>query len=382
MHLYLQQLLRLKKKSKPVCLPPQGEFRNHALGRVLIAYIKWPFREGHHTPRARGHTNAFEVIAMASSYQELGYHVEIVDYDDNTYIPPSDCCVAIDLHGQLERWNSFLPETCQRILHATGPHWLLWNDSELRRLLAIQDRKGVALFPQRQVAPSHSAALADQIVVLGNNYTMQSFQFANKPITRVPLSSAYEFDYPQERDVFVAKKHFLWVGSYGMVHKGLDLVLDAFARMPELSLTVCGRPEKEEDFFRLYEKELLHTPNITFHGWIDMASDAFSTISKTHAAIIYPSSSEGGAGSVIHCMHAGMVPICTREASVDLGDFGLLIKEGSVEAVMEAALQFASFSDQEVSERTAASYAHARAHHTRELFQKNYRIFAKNLFHR
>jgi glycosyltransferase involved in cell wall biosynthesis len=316
---------------------------------------------------------------MATAYQELGYRVEVIDHDQNNYRPPSDCCVAIDLHGQLEGWNALLPTTCHRVLHATGPHWLLWNYSELSRLLALRDRKGAALLPQRQVAPSRSASLADQIVVLGNNYTMESFQFASKPITRIPLSSAYEFPYPQERNFSLAKKNFLWVGSYGMVHKGLDLVLDAFARMPELSLTVCGRPEKEDDFFRLYKKELLHTPNIHFHGWMDMASEAFMQIAKTHAAIIYPSSAEGGAGSVIHSMHAGMVPICTHEASVDLGNFGILVKEGSVEAVMEAAFQFASLSDSEVAERARASYDHVRKYHTRDQFKKNYKIFAKTL---
>ncbi|MFZ4115971.1 MAG: glycosyltransferase [Chthoniobacterales bacterium] len=375
MHFYFRRFLGLRKNSKPIRLPARGQSQ----GNVLISYITWPFQEGYNVPRARGHTNAFEVVAMATAYQELGYCVDVINYDQHDYHPSLDYSVAIDLHGQLEGWNAFLPKKCHRILHATGPHWLLWNYSELKRLSALRDRKGAVLLPQRQVAPSHSASLADQIVVLGNDYTAGSFQFADKPLTRVPLSSAYEFSYPQERDFSLAKKNFLWVGSYGMVHKGLDLVLDAFARMPELSLTVCGRPEKEEDFFRLYEKELLHTPNINFHGWIDMASEAFTQIAKTHAGIIYPSSAEGGAGSVIHSMHAGMVPICTEEASVDLGNFGISIKDGSVEAVMEAALQFASFSDSEIAERARASYDHVRKYHTRDAFKKNYKIFADTL---
>ena len=40
-----------------------------------------------------------------------------------------------------------------------------------------------------------------------------------------------------------------------MVHKGLDLVLEAFAGMPEYHLTVCGPVAKEKDFER--EKRFL-----------------------------------------------------------------------------------------------------------------------------
>ena len=371
----LTAFLRWKKKAPLIRLFPAG----CSQGTVAIAYITWPFYEGVNSPKARGHTNAFEVIAMAEAYQNLGYTVEIVDYNNNDYVPPSDCCVAIDLHGQLERWDSLLPKNCRRVLHATGAHWLLANQSELSRLAAIRDRKGVVLYPQRQVDPSRSAAFADEIVVLGNEYTMQSFSFAKKPITRIPLSSAYEFAWPDGRDFSQAKKNFLWLGSYGMVHKGLDLVLDAFSQIPELSLTVCGRPEKEKDFFQLYEKELKHTPNIHLHGWIDMTSPDFLEIARRHAVIVYPSSSEGGGGCVIHAMHAGMVPLCTHEASVDLGDFGMLIKSGTVETVIEAVRAFASLSDEEAEQRARASYAHARREHARESFLINYRKFAGNL---
>ena len=350
--------------------------KNSSRGTVVIGYLTWPFHEGHDSLRARGHTNAFEVVTMAEIYQELGYSVEIVDYDNNDYLPPKDCCVVIDLHGQLKRWNKTLPKDCLRVLHATGAYWRSANEAEQARLMAIKKRRGVALAPRRQVQPSFSAELADQIVVLGNDFTIQSFAFADKPITRVPISSAYEFQFPENKNFSVAKKKFLWLGSYGMVHKGLDLVLEAFSQMPELSLTVCGRPEKEEDFFKLYEKELCHTPNIKLHGWIDMASPEFLAIAATHAGIIYPSCSEGGGGCVIHGMHAGMIPLCTREASVDLGSFGMLINNGTVEAVMEAARKFASLPDEEIKCRARAAYEHVRAYHTREQFRKNYRNFA------
>jgi len=361
------------RNSKPV-IRLKGETSSR--GCVAISYLTWPFIVGLDEGKMRGHTNAYEVMEMARAFQEQGFRVEICDWDNTEYRPPSDCRVAIDIHGNLERWDKELPAECLRLLHATGPHWLSYNRGELDRIAAIRDRRGVALTPWRQVSASKAVEIADRATVLGNEYTIETFAFAAKPFTRIPISSAYEFPWPEKRNISEAKKRFLWVGSFGMVQKGLDLVLEAFAQMPELELTVCGRPEKENDFFRIYEKELKRTPNIHLHGWLDMGTNDFLKISETHAGVVYPGSGEGGAGSVIHCMHAGMVPICTRETSVDLMDFGKLIKEGSVEAVQAACREFASMTDHETEIRALKSYEHVRRVHTRGQFSKNYRAFA------
>ncbi|HRJ72965.1 MAG TPA: glycosyltransferase [Terrimicrobiaceae bacterium] len=366
---------KLRKPLPVITLKPEGTPR----GVVSFSYITWPFVEGINAPRAMGHTNPFECVNMAESYREIGYEVQVVDYTNRDYVPPPECRVAIDIHSNLERWDKILPRDCLRVLHATGSHWLLWNHAELTRLSAIRDRKGIALSPRRHVEPSRGAEVADHITILGNEYTINSFRFAGKPITRIPLSSAVEHDWPEGRDFEKARRKFLWLGSYGMVHKGLDLVLDAFAGMPDLELTVCGRPEKEEDFHRLYEKELRKTPNIRHAGWMDMTTPAFVELARTHASIIYPSAAEGGAGSVLHAMHAGMIPLTTWESSVDLGDFGVAIARGDVESVQAAARRLAGMTAEEVGQRARAAYDHIRSAHTRPLFAANYRRFAKEL---
>jgi hypothetical protein len=361
------------EKKKVVRLEPKGPSR----GCAVVSYITWPFVEGVDSPKMRGHTNAWEVTVMAQAFLDLGFRVEVCDYDDEAYRPPKDCRVAIDIHGNLERWE--LREGCKKILHATGPHWLFWNHAELSRLISVRERHGIALRPQRQVKPSRGVEVADEVVVLGNEFTRGTFLFGGKPVTRIPISSAYEFEWPAGRDFEKAKKKFLWVGSYGMVHKGLNLALDAFAGMPELELTVCGRPEKEADFYKLYEKQLKGTPNIKLHGWLDMASPDFLEIARKHAAVIYPSSAEGGAGSVIHCMHAGMLPICTTEASIDLGDFGAPVENATVEAVQKACREVAAMPAAEVEARARGAYGHVRREHTREKFRENYGQFAARI---
>jgi len=353
-------------------LRPEGKER----GCVVISYITWPFREGWNSPRARGHTNAFEVVAMAEAWRDQGFRVEVCDYDDGSYTPPADCAVAIDLHSNLERWEDKLPPGCMKILHATGCHWRIHNKAELDRIAALRERRGVGLQPRRQVDPSRAAEIADEITVLGNEHTIGTYKFAGKPITRIPISAAYEFDWPSEKNFELAKRRFLWLGSLGMVHKGLDLVLEAFAGMPEVQLTVCGRPEKETDFFQAYQKELTKLPNIELRGWTDLGSPEFAQIASTHGTIIYPSSCEGGGGAVIHCMHAGLLPACTSEASVDLGDFGVLLEQGNVAAVQRGIGFISSMATSELVQRSLASWEHVRKMHARAKFCESYRSFA------
>lgn len=365
--------LLFSKKRKVVRLEPISPSR----GSVAISYITWPFVEGVDSPKMRGHTNAYEVTVMAQAFLDLGFRVEVCDHDNERYSPPSDCKVAVDIHGNLERWE--LPVGCKQVLHATGAHWLFMNHAELSRLIGVRERHGIPLRPQRQVKPSRGVEVATEVVVIGNEFTRGTFLFGGKPVTRVPISSAYEFDWPVGRDFEKAKRKFLWVGSYGMVHKGLDLALDAFAGMPDLELTVCGRPQKEGDFFKCYERELTKLPNIKLLGWLDMASPDFLEIARKHAAVIYPSSAEGGAGSVIHCMHAGMLPICTTEASIDLGDFGVHVESATVEAVQKACRTVAEMFTNDVEARARGAYEHVRREHTRERFRENYRKFAERI---
>ncbi len=363
---------RKAEVAEPVVLRPESKER----GCVALSYITWPFREGWDSPKARGHTNAFEVVAMAEAWRDQGFRVEVCDYTDETYVPPSDCVVAIDLHSNLEQWEDKLPSGCTKILHATGCHWRVHNKAELDRIAAVQKRRGVQLQPRRQVVPNRAAETADELTVLGNEHTIGTYAFAGKPITRIPISSAYEFEWPEGKNFEQGKRRFLWLGSHGMVHKGLDLVLEAFAGMSDLHLTVCGRPEKEPDFFKAYEQELTQLPNIELRGWMDLGSPEFAELATTHGTIIYPSSCEGGGGAVIHGMHAGLLPACTAEASVDLGDFGVWISALDVAAVAASARQIAALSASELEARSRLAYDHARQHHTRNTFSGAYRALA------
>lgn len=346
-------------------------------GLVALSYLTEPFQKKPSSLGPRGHTNWQESQAIVDIWNEAGFDVEIANYKDRTYEPPRHAYAIIDIHPNLERWKEHPARW--KILHATGAHWITQNRAEWERLEALRDRRGISLIPRRIVSPSRGAESATLITYLGNEFTAQSFQFAKKPLKRIPISSAFQFDVDLEKNFEKARRNFLWIGSYGMVHKGLDLVLEAFAGNPDIHLTICGRPEKETDFFDAYREELLSFPNIHLAGWTDMASQTFKDYCRTHIGIVYPSCSEGGAGSVIHAMHAGLIPICTKGASVDLGDFGIPISAPTPGSVATSCLQIAESAPSELSDRVNSARKHVLENHTLENFRFAYRALVTEL---
>jgi glycosyltransferase involved in cell wall biosynthesis len=89
--------------------------------------------------------------------------------------------------------------------------------------------------------------------------------------------------------------HFLWFGGAGLVHKGLDLLLDYFYENPSLTLHICGPIESEPLFAQAYKKELYETENIIMHGFVDIRGQVFEEIIKRCAFVVFPSCSEGQA---------------------------------------------------------------------------------------
>lgn len=215
---------------------------------------------------------------------------------------------------------------------------------------------------------------ADCAVVQGNEFTISTFNYANKPIYKVPTSADILLPWPAHKDFEACKKCFLWLGSGGLVHKGLDLLLDVFAEMPDYQLTICGPISREKDFEKTYYRELYQTSNIHTVGWIDISSQEFIRITNSCIGFINPSCSEGQSASVVTCLHAGLIGIVTYESGVDIGDdFGIVLKECSIEEIKDSIRRISGLPDLELKRMSRKAWKFARTNHTREKFAEEYR---------
>jgi glycosyltransferase involved in cell wall biosynthesis len=345
-----------------------------AVGNVLISYIVEPFLLKSGKPLPNSHTHYWECYQMAQTFLDMGYCVDVIQFYNDIFLPQKKYAFFIETRWNLDRCAPFLNKDCIKIFHADTADTLFQNAAEASRLLALQQRRGVTLLPRRNERPNQGLEYADCATVLGNEFTMNTLKYAQKPLYRVPLSTQVVYPWSEEKDFDACRKNFLWFGSNGLVHKGLDLVLEAFAQMPDCHLTICGPISKEEDFVEAFYKELYQTPNIHAVGWIDIKSQKFKNILDKCVGIVYPSCSEGGGGSVINCMHAGLIPIVSYEASVDVEeDYGVILQEISIKEIKSQVQKISNMPTNKLKQMARKSWEFVRANHTKEKFTENYR---------
>ena len=334
-------------------------------GNVLLSRMHRPFflKRGQQLPTS--HQNFWEIRQIATIFLNLGYAVDVVHYLNTAFVPQKDYSLFIDVKWNMEKLAPLLEPPCIKMLLAKTTHPLFQAAAELRRLLDLQQRRGCELRPWRQDPVHWAIEHADCGVFTGNDFTMSTYRYAGKPLYRIPCATPSVYPPPAGKDFNHCRKNFLFMAGTGMVHKGLDRALEAFATMPDLSLTVCGPVEKEQDFVRAYRKELYATDNIRLIGWVDVAGEAFQNIVNQCAALIHPSCSEASATSVVTCMHAGLIPIASVESGIDISaEFGILLKDSSIDEIRETAQRIAGLSTPRLQEMAQAAWREARENHS------------------
>jgi hypothetical protein len=353
-----------------VRLEPGGE----ANGRVLLSYVVDPFLLSSEEAISHSHTQDWESWAMARTWLDLGFAVDAIHWTNRDFVPDASYDVLIDVRSNLERLAPRTGDGCLRIFHAETAHWRVNDDAQRRRLAELEERRGIRLTRTRLVGGNHAIETADCATVLGGEWTLASYRPFGKPLFQVPISNAYPYPSPADKDFETCRGRFLWFGGVGFVHKGLDLVLDALAGQKGLRLDVAAPLDREPDFAEAYRRELWETGNVRALGWLDVATTSFVERARESSAMIFPSCSEGGGGAAVTAMHAGLIPVLTRETSVDLEPgSGVLLEDARVETIRAAARDLAARSAAELRDTAVAAWELARRRHTRDTFRRDYR---------
>jgi len=262
-----------------ITLRPEGSSR----GRVLFSYIIDAFLLPPGDSIPKSHTNFWQSWQMAKTFVQLGYEVDVIHWTNQNFIPRGHYAILVDVRRNLERLAPLLNHDCIKILHIDSAHILFQNAAEANRLLALQKRRGVTLIPRRFEKPNQGIEFADYATATGNDFVVGTFAYAKKKIFKLPSPCGVTLDW-LERDWTQCRKRFLWFSSSSLVHKGLDLALEAFRQMPECHLTICAPVEREKEFVRVYQRELYEASNIHTIGWVDIESRNFTSFpTKTEA---------------------------------------------------------------------------------------------------
>ena len=196
---------------------------------ALVSYVTAPFQHGSGSTLF---THAGVPKLMARALQELGYAVDVIEWDNTAFKPRQRYDLFIGHAGMnFERLARRLGPHCVKIYFSTGTYWQEHNRAEKQRFDALEQRRGVRLPPDRPIETSEERAnsLADGIICLGNDLAKASY--AKFPVVYALNNAAYPLPNELVKETASADTAgFLFLSSEGNVHKGLDLLLETFSR--------------------------------------------------------------------------------------------------------------------------------------------------------
>lgn len=337
---------------------------------VLISYLTAPFLTKNqifnHT-----HTNFIECRTIVDYFLKKGFIIDVINWDNNEFVPYRKYDVIVDIHSNIDRLSNHFQQDSIKILYATGSHWLTQNIAEYQRIYDLQLRSGISLIPRRQTPPCQSAEKADYIIVLGKKSAYNSFLYSRKPIYSINLFSLFTREWDDNKNYDHARNNYLWLGTSGLVHKGLDVILESFIKIPNKHLYICGDISSEPDFQKFYYNELYKTPNIHTVGWIDIYSIQFTEIIQKCIGLIYPSCSEGQSGSVITCMNGGLIPIISEYCGIEVQDNGFIIEDISADEIIRVISRINSISSEELKKMARKAWESVNNEHTLEKYKES-----------
>ncbi|MFL9481558.1 hypothetical protein ACI6Q2_02195 [Chitinophagaceae bacterium LWZ2-11] len=322
-----------KKQFEPAIL--HNVFKSEHTKKALLSYMKAPFLEG----VKYTHSNYLECYTAGEILHELGFQVDVADWHDNITEP--DFSQYELVYGQgcpLEKaFYASNAEKLIKILYATGCNPFYAYKASALRVLNFYEEKKILLPNSSRIAQffwSFQYTCSDLIISLGNQFVSETFTKLHKNIHCSPINcfffDAYDIDI-DSKNLSEARHNFLWFGSTGLLHKGLDIAIDIFTKRTDINLHICGASKSETKFFEYYQPIIDNCSNIYDHGFVDIYSDKFRKLMDSCAFAIFPSVSEGGSPALLNVMANGaLIPIAFESVGIDIKEFGLLAEESFV----------------------------------------------------
>jgi hypothetical protein len=364
----------LKKKyyaywgGKPINNYYNTTYTKHA----LLSYLTQPFKQN----LSFTHTNKLESRLMARALKKSKFNVDIVDFRFRGSLDYTRYDLIIGFGHPLT--NYFYQEKTNSVVtvyYSTGKHYCFQNHATLQRIRDVYQKRKVWLPESSRMQTDlwpEQIELSDYIIVIGDRSTAKTYEeHVKKHVFNIPLPIYQTKEHTQlgeNRDFVQARENFIWLGGHGLIHKGLDLLLDAFVKKPRLNLHVCGPIDEEPRFKQIFYRELFATPNIHTHGFIDTTSPRFNRLARESGFVILPSCSEGQSGSIATAMNKGLIPIVSKEAGLPEKEFIFKLKNLDIASIQDMILKTSKLSTSKLNRLSHQVITYTSKYHSPENF--------------
>ena len=275
------------------------------------------------------HTNNWEILQSIRLLNSKGYSVDLIDRTNHDWVPNKtyDLFLGLGVGNTGRNFTRHAIASCspKKVLLAMGPD--RFDDLVSARYDNFYKRTGKLAPPMRLAQELTTEVFnkiietTDYILTIGEKETLsyKSFLKYNKPLLNFlpSVSPELKFDnnWLQTRDI----NSFLCFSGNGFICKGVDIVIEAFLKMPDKELHICG-PNSEQSFNNHFGALIASSPNIKYHGFIEPGGSVFNNLASKCSFIIFHSSAEACATSVASSMKAGLVPVINPWTNIGIED--------------------------------------------------------------
>lgn len=339
--------------------------------RVLICYLDYNDTSNKLLKKI-SHTNVLECMQIIKEFINFDFVIDIA-FANNNKVQLSERYDYIFGFGSLFR------EAVQKNPQAIKIMYMTENPAEIaiplekERMKYFYQLTGLKRKTKRAglYYRKGDVDLADYVITVGDiDFYRDKVCFSINP------TGLYNSDFDLMQFSKKDAKSFLWLGSLGAIHKGLDILIEVFKHHPDWTLHVCGLNKLEKFEYKLN----LKYPNIISHGFINIQSNDFLELVYKTVYTILPSCSEGKSTSILTCMRHGLIPIVTRNTGFNaLSQYCYLLDNYRIEYVDKYLEQLISNNDMELLKRkTQLIYEFSSKNFTID----NYSLTLKNILNK
>jgi glycosyltransferase involved in cell wall biosynthesis len=331
-----------------------------------------------------------ECYTAAEIFRDLGYNVDVIDFMENKINIDYGCYDVVYGFGYpLE--NAFYSNSAakiKKIYYSTGACPFYSNKETVLKIMNFYKEKK-KLIPESGRLLYHfwtlQIMMPDLSVILGNSSTANTYLEINPDLNFRTLPCLYYDCYDidlSKKDFKTARKHFVWFGSGGLLHKGLDFLIDIFSKRNDIFLHICGASKAEKGFFDYYQNIIDNSENIIDHGFLDVNSADYRELMDLCAFVLFPSVSEGSAPGVISVMaNGGLIPIISKASGLDVENHGYVFEDIDEKTISEHIDEALKLSDECLYEKALETKTIVREIYSHQNYKKNLREILSSFLH-
>ena len=338
----------------------------------LLSYSVFPFKQ---KEKKLLHPNFVENYTLAEEIRKHGYNIDVYN---NTYKKKIDYNKYDLIIGEGVPISKYFLESYQKnaktIYYATGSHPMINNYNAKKALLGFAKMHNKYIENSARIVSelwSIAASLSDNYMILGNEVTKKTFDAfsdtKNKYILNPPFYAENIISDFSKKD----SKHFLWFGSYSLIHKDLNTFLDVFINHPDITLHICGRIEEEKDFFEVYKDILNKSNNIILHGYIGVNSKEFRELMEKCSFTILSSCAEGCSTAIATVMgNGGLIPIISKECGLSIKN-GCYVESGNYNSIELSVLESSKYTKENIIKQSKENIEFVNKNFSIEKYKEN-----------